>query len=133
MKSCNASYVKGVERNLDLPRRQRKKLLRGFQSELQERFPEPPSEETLLSELGSPEEVAQALLLGVDAEGETQRKKVRLLWTRCVAVILGVLLVVSVGLFCYLGTTQVDHVKITIVPDPHPDPSPQYSIDMKEK
>lgn len=131
MKSCNASYVKSVERNLDLPRRQRKELLRGFQSELQERFPEPPSEETLLSELGSPEEVAQALLLGVDAEGETQRKKVRLLWTRCVAVILGVLLVVSVGLICYFGLTRADRAKIIIIPDPTP--PPQYSMDIEGK
>ena len=92
MKSCNASYVKGVERNLDLPRRQRKKLLRGLQSELQERFAEPPSEEMLKSELGSPEEVAQALLLGVDAEEEKRQKKVRLLWTGCVAVMFALLL-----------------------------------------
>lgn len=132
MKSCNASYVKSVERNLDLPRRQRKELLRGFQSELQERFPEPPSEETLLSELGSPEEVAQALLLGVDAEGETQRKKVRLLWTRCAAVTFALLLSVVIGLICYFDITQVYRAKITIVPDPDPAPS-QYSIDVEGK
>ena len=131
MKSRNASYVRSVERNLDLPRRQRKELLRGFQSELQERFAEPPSEETLLSELGSPEEVAQALLLGVDAEGETRRRKVKLLWTRCAAVIFGVLLVMSVGLFCYLGMTQVQRTKIIIIPSP--DPSPQYSMDVEGK
>lgn len=131
MKSCNASYVKGVERNLDLPRRQRKKLLHGLQSELQERFAEPPSEETLLSELGSPEEVAQALLLGVDAEGETRHKKVRLLWTRCAAVVFGVLLVVSVGLICYFGLTRADRAKIIIIPDPTP--PPQYSMDIEGK
>ncbi len=131
MKSCNTSYVRSVERNLDLPRRQRKKLLRGLQSELQERFAEPPSEETLLSELGSPEEVAQALLLGVDAEGETRHKKVRPLWTRCAAVIFGVLLVMSVGLFCYLGMTKVQRAKIIIIPSP--DPSPQYSMDAEGK
>lgn len=130
MKSCNASYVKSVERNLDLPRRQRKELLRGFQSELQERFAEPPSEETLLSELGSPEEVAQALLLGVDAEGETQRKKVRLLWTRCAAVILGVLPVVSVGLICYFDLSRPGRVEVTVIPDPAPS---QYSIDVEGK
>ncbi len=129
MKSCNASYVKGVERNLDLPRRQRKKLLRGFQSELQERFPEPPSEETLLSELGSPEEVAQALLLGVDAEGETQRKKVRLLWTGCVAVMFALLLSVVIGLICYFDLFRPGHIKVTIIPDPAP--SPQYSMDVE--
>ena len=131
MKSCNTSYVRSVERNLDLPRRQRKKLLRGLQSELQERFAEPPSEETRLSELGSPEEVAQALLLGVDAEGETRHKKVRLLWTRCAAVIFGVLLVMSVGLFCYLGMTKVQRAKIIIIPSP--DPSPQYYMDAEGK
>ncbi len=129
MKSCNASYVKGVERNLDLPRRQRKKLLRGLQSELQERFAEPPSEEMLKSELGSPEEVAQALLLGVDAEEEKRQKKVRLLWTGCVAVMFALLLSVVIGLICYFDLFRPGHIKVTIIPDPAP--SPQYSMDVE--
>lgn len=126
MKHHYASYVRRVERNLDLPWRQRKELLRGLQSELRERFAEPPSEETLLAEVGPPEEVAQALLLGVDAEKEARHRKVRLLRIRCAVILLGILLAVSVGLICYFGITRADRAKIIIIPDPTP--SPQYSM-----
>lgn len=130
MKHHYASYVRRVERNLDLPWRQRKELLRGLQSELRERFVEPPSEETLLVEVGPPEEVAQALLLGVDGEKEMRHRKVKLLRIRCVAAVLGILLAVSVGLICYYGITQVGRAEITITPDPVPT---QYAVNGKSK
>ena len=60
-----ASYIKQVDRALDLPRRQKKELLCGFQAELKERFSDIPNEKTLLADIGRPEEVAYTLLEAV--------------------------------------------------------------------
>lgn len=120
MKHHYASYVRRVERNLDLPWRQRKELLQGLQSELRERFAEPPGEETLLAEVGPPEEVAQALLLGVDVEKEARHRRGRLFRIRCAAAVLAIMLALSIGAFLYFDITRVERAKITVVQDPEP-------------
>ena len=67
-----ASYIKQVDRALDLPRRQKKELLCGFQAELKERFSDIPNEKTLLADIGRPEEVAYTLLEAVDVKEHTR-------------------------------------------------------------
>ena len=66
MENSYSSYIKQVERALSLPQSQKKELLRGFQAELKEKFPDPPSSERLLNDMGQPEEVASALLEAID-------------------------------------------------------------------
>ena len=41
MENSYSSYIKQVERALSLPQSQKKELLRGFQAELKEKFPDP--------------------------------------------------------------------------------------------
>ena len=62
MKDHYTTYIRQVGRKPDLPRRQKKELLRGFRLELEDRFAEMPDEETLLRDVGKPEDVACALL-----------------------------------------------------------------------
>ena len=63
-----SSYIKQVERALDLPRHRRKELLQGLRAELKEKFPKASSTEELQIGLGRPEEVASALRDAVDSK-----------------------------------------------------------------
>lgn len=96
-----------------------------FKSGLRERFSEVLSEEKLLTDVGQPKEVACALLESVDPEERRQYRAVKLLLFRCVAVILGFLLAISVGLICYFDITAVGRAEVTIIQDPVPT---QYSV-----
>lgn len=120
MKDHFAAYVRQVGRELDIPRRQKKKLLRGFQSELRERFSEVSSEEKLSTDVGQPKEVACALLESVDPEERRRHHIAKLLWLRCVVAVLAILLVLCIVTFSYFETTQVKRVDVTIIQDPMP-------------
>ena len=128
MKDYYTAYVRQVGRELDVPRRQKEELLRGFRSELEERFPANPSLETLVTNMGQPKEVACALLESVDPEECGRYRAVKLLRSRCVAAVLTVLLALSVGTFFYFGITRQDRVEVTIIQDPIPT---QYSVDVE--
>lgn len=120
MKDHYTAYVRQVGRELDVPRRQKKELLRGFRSELEERFPENPSLETLVTDVGKPKEVACTLLESVDPEKRRRYRAVKLLRFRCVVAALAILLVLSIGAFFYFGTTRVGRADIAITEDPVP-------------
>ena len=128
MKDHYTAYVRQVGRELDVPRRQKKELLRGFRSELEERFPENPSLETLVTDVGKPKEVACTLLESVDPEESRRYRAVKLLRVRCVAIILCFLLAVSIGLICYFDLAKVGRSEVTIIQDPVPT---QYSVEVE--
>ena len=61
-----AAYIRQVNQKLDLPRRQKKQIMHGFQSEMEEKYSGVASVETLLADVGQPAEVADVLLEAVD-------------------------------------------------------------------
>ena len=126
--SCSI-YIKQVERALNLPRRQKKELLRGFRAELKEKFSESPSTERLLADMGQPEEVAATLLEAVDTREYIRFNATRLRWFRCAIVVLVLLLITAVGAIIYSYATELKRVEITIVEDPIPT---QYSMDAEK-
>lgn len=120
MGNSYSNYIKQVERALDLPQRQRNELLRGLQTELKERFTEAPSDETLRSDLGTPEEVACALLDAVGTEAHTHFISVRLRKLALVVATLVLLLVIAVGAVFYSYSTELKRVEVTIIEDAVP-------------
>ncbi len=120
-----ASYIKQVDRALDLPRRQKKELLCGFQAELKERFSDIPNEKTLLADIGRPEEVAYTLLEAVDVKEHTRFNSIRIRWLCSIIAVLALLATLSIGSFAYFGLTRIDRAEVTIVEDPIPT---QYSF-----
>ena len=127
MKDHYTTYIRQVGRKLDLPRRQKKELLRGFRLALEDRFAEMPDEETLLRDVGKPEDVACALLASVDSKERRRHSVYKIFRLRFVVVVLAFLLALSVGTFCYFDATRAGRVEITIISDPVPT---QYSTNI---
>lgn len=120
MKNSYSNYVRRVGRALNLPRRQKKELLLGFRSELEERFPEKASAQTLLNDVGTPEEVACTLLEAVDAKDCTRFNSVRLRRLKCLIIVLALLTALSAGAFLFFDMTQVNRAEVVIFEDPTP-------------
>lgn len=128
MENSYSSYIKQVERELDLPRYQKKELLRGFQAELEERFCDGKKTSVDLNQLGPPREIASILLESIDSERRRQYYASKLLWFRCVAVALAILLTLCVGTLSYFAMTQAVRADVTIIQDPIPT---QYSVNVE--
>jgi len=120
MDNSYARYIKQVERELDLPRYQRKELLRGLQVELEERFCDSKETSANLNQLGNPKEIASMLLESVDSEQRRQYYMSKLLRFRCVAAALAIVLALCVGTLFYLAMTQVVRSDVTVIQDPIP-------------
>ena len=130
MKNSYSNYIKRVERALDLPQRQKKELLRGFQAELEEKFSETPSSERLLADMGQPKEVASALLEAIDTTEYIRLNSIRFHWFRIAIIALILLVVISIGAIVYLDASEVKRVDINIVQDSIPT---WYSVDTESK
>ena len=130
MKNSYSNYIKRVERALDLPQRQKKELLRGFQAELEEKFSETPSSERLLADMGQPKEVASALLEAIDTTEYIRFNSIRLRWFRIAIVTLVLLAIIFIGTIVYLDASEVKRVDINIVQDSIPT---WYSVDTESK
>lgn len=126
MENSYSSYIRQVERALNLPRRQKKELLRGFRAELKERFSEPPSTERLLADMGRPEEVAAALLEAVDTREYIRFNSTRLHWFRVAITALVLIVLISIGTIIYLDATEFKRVEVGIIEDSIPT---HYSMD----
>ncbi len=101
------TYLKQVAKNLELPRRLRRELLKGLRQELEDGGP-------LREELEPPEEMAELLATSVPLEVRTwyrSRKKWRIRGT--IATILLVFVLVT-GYLIYLEKSQVVRAKSTI-------------------
>lgn len=130
MKNSYKSYIKQVERLLDLPQFQRKKLMRGFQLELKEKYSEAPNAKRLVTDIGQPEEVASALLEAIDTTEYIRFNSIRLRWFRIAIVTLVLLAIIFIGTIVYLDASEVKRVDINIVQDSIPT---WYSIDTEGK
>ena len=130
MKNSYSNYIKRVERALDLPQRQKKELLRGFQAELEEKFSETPISERLLADMGQPKEVASALLEAIDTTEYIRFNSIRFHWFRIAIIALILLVVISIGAIVYLDASEVKRVDINIVQDSIPT---WYSVDTESK
>ena len=130
MENSYSSYIKQVERALSLPQSQKKELLRGFQAELKEKFPDPPSSERLLADMGQPKEVASALLEAIDTTEYIRFNSIRFHWFRIAIIALILLVVISIGAIVYLDASEVKRVDINIVQDSIPT---WYSVDTESK
>lgn len=128
MDNSYSSYIRQVERSLDLPPRQRKELLQGFQAELKEKFSEIPSSERLYADMGQPEEVASALLEAVDTKEYIRFNSSRIHWFRIALAALFLLVVISIGTIIYLNASELKRVDVNIVQDSIPT---LYSMDEK--
>lgn len=124
MENSYSSYIKQVERALNLPQSQKKELLQGFQAEIKEKFPDPPSSERLLNDMGQPEEVAFELLEAVDSKEYIRFNSTRFRRFRIVVVTLALLMMISIGTIIYLDASELKRVDVNIVQDPIPT---QYS------
>lgn len=125
-----SSYIKQVERALDLPRHRRKELLQGLRAELKEKFPKASSTEELQIGLGRPEEVASALLDAVDSKEYLRFNATRLRWFRIATASLALLMVIAIGTIVYLEASEMKRAEITIIQDPIPT---QYSVNLDDK
>lgn len=130
MDNSYSRYIKQVERELDLPRYQRKELLRGLQSELEERFCDNKETSVNLNQLGNPKEIANILLENVDSEQRRQYYASKLLRFRCTAAALAIVLALCVGALSYLAMTQVVRSDVTVIQDAIPT---QYLVDVGSK
>ncbi|MCI9368678.1 MAG: hypothetical protein HFF19_10475 [Oscillospiraceae bacterium] len=120
MENSYSSYIKQVERALNLPQSQKKELLQGFQAEIKEKFPDPPSSERLLNDMGQPEEVAFELLEAVDPKEYIRFNSTRFRRFRIVVVTLALLMMISIGTIIYLDASELKRVDVNIVQDPIP-------------
>ena len=130
MKNSYKSYIKQVERLLDLPQFQRKKLMRGFQLELKEKYSEAPNAKRLVTDIGQPEEVASAILEAVDSKGYMQFNSTRFHWFRITVVVFALLLMISIVTIVYLDASELKRVEINIVRDSIPT---QYVEDAEDE
>ena len=129
MEKSYLSYIKQVERALDLPQRQKKELLRGFQVELNERFSETPSFDRLLADMGQPEEVASALLEAVGTKNYIRFNFIRLRYFRITIITLVLLIMISIGMIIYLDASEFKRVEKGIIEDSIPT---HYSVPIGE-
>ena len=117
------AYCQQVRKRLELPRSHKRRLLKGLERELEERFS---SElgvtlEDLYKDAGSPEDVTMFLMEGIDEEERAQYQSKLKMRMRAVLVILVAMLIVlviaSATYFSYLVQHSVDHSEIRIVQD----------------
>ena len=115
-----AAYIRQVNQKLDLPRRQKKQIMHGFQSEMEEKYSGVASVETLLADVGQPAEVADVLLEAVDLRKRARFNFSRLRWLFSIIILLSLLLTLSIGTFVYFDLTWVGRAEVTITEDAVP-------------
>lgn len=120
MENSCSNYIRRVERRLDLPRQQRKKLLRGFQAELKEKLSEDPSPEKLFTDMGQPEEVASELLNAVDAKEYIRFNSTRVRYLRLAIASLALIVMIAIGIIIYLDASELKRVEVGITEDSIP-------------
>lgn len=94
--------------------------MHGFQSEMEEKYSGVASVETLLADVGQPEEVADALLEAVDLRKRARFNFSRLRWLFSIIILLSLLLTLSIGAFAYFDLTWVGRAEVTITEDSVP-------------
>lgn len=107
MPNATTAYCQAVEKKLELPRPQRRRLLDGLRQELAERQPDSAAWDALVRDLGEPEETAAALMESVSPETVAgyRRKKRKALQAAIAG--LAILLVLFVGLWLWTEQTQI--------------------------
>lgn len=120
MKNSCSNYVRRVEQALNLPQQQRKKLLRGFQTELKEKLSEAPNPEKLLADMGQPEEVASALLEAVDTKEYIQFNSIRFRHLHLAIASLALIILIAIGTIIYLDASEFKRVEVRITEDSVP-------------
>lgn len=96
------SYCRAVERRMDLPRAERRRLLLGLQQELEQNDSAGVPLQTLTDEFGEPADVARTLMDGVDMDEQVRYRKKK---KRVVVAIISLLLVLlaAVSLYFYVS------------------------------
>lgn len=109
-------YARSVERCLDLPRMQRKKVIAGLKNELEESFDRfEGTAEEFLSGCGAPEQIASALLNSISSDVTVEHRVKAKRRTMALVIALAAALVTVVALLVISEKTQVARAEVEII------------------
>lgn len=109
-------YCGQVRKDLQLPGKQKKRLLDGLYQELAEHFSstEGLTLEMIYNEIGPPKLSARSLMESTDEKQLAQYQFQKKLMTKIAAVAMTVIIIMLIALFIYAEDHQIDHTKTTI-------------------